>query len=148
MIAALAFDQYLGFHSADPLFGLAIAAWLLWGAWRASHEAVDHLMDREWPDEKRLRFIERAATHPELSKLHDLRTRTSGERDFAQFHVDLPPGMTVGEAHDIVERVERALRDVFPRVETLIHLDPEGHEDTDDELVEADVTPHWFSKRL
>jgi ferrous-iron efflux pump FieF len=33
-------------------------------------------------------------------------------------------------------------------VETLIHLDPEGHVDTDDELVEADVTPHWFAKRV
>ena len=38
--------------------------------------------------------------------------------------------------------------DVFPRVEVLIHLDPEGHVDTDNPLVEADVTPHWFSKRI
>src|SRR5688572_2993005 len=129
VIAALAFDQYLGFHRADPLFGLGIAAWLLWGAWRASHEAVDHLMDREWPEEKRLRFVERAARHPELSNLHDLRTRTSGDRDFAQFHVDLPPGMTVGEAHDIVERVEADLCAAFPALELVIHIDPEGHVD-------------------
>jgi len=95
VIAALVIDQYLGFHRADPLFGLVIAGWLLWGAWRASREAVDNLMDREWPEEKRLRFIERAALHPELSKLHDLRTRTSGDRDFAQFHVDLPARMSL-----------------------------------------------------
>ncbi len=115
MIAALVLDQYLGVHRADPLFGLAIAAWLLWGAWRASTDAVDALMDREWPEEKRLRFVECAARHPELSKLHDLRTRTSGERDFAQFHVDLPAAMTVGEAHAIIERVEADLCRAFPR---------------------------------
>jgi len=129
VIAALAIDQYLGFHRADPLFGLAIAGWLLWGAWNASREAVDNLMDREWPEQKRLRFVEVAARHPELNRLHDLRTRTSGHRDFAQFHVDLPADMTVGEAHEVIHRVEADLRNAFPGTELLIHIDPEGHVD-------------------
>ena len=147
VIAALAADQYLGFAQADPLFGLGIAGWLLWGAWRASREAVDNLMDREWPEEKRLRFIECAALHPELSKLHDLRTRTSGDRDFVQFHVDLPPTMTVAEAHGVIERVEEDLCRAFPGMELLIHIDPEGHVDEPgNKLVEADEFAKLESK--
>lgn len=147
VIAALAADQYLGFGQADPLFGLGIAGWLLWGAWRASREAVDNLMDREWPEEKRLRFIERAALHPELSKLHDLRTRTSGNRDFVQFHVDLPPAMTVAEAHAVIERVEKDLCRAFPGMELLIHIDPEGHVDEPgNKLVESDEFAKLESK--
>jgi len=147
VIAALAADQYLGFAGADPAFGLAIAGWLLWGAWRASREAVDNLMDREWPEEKRLRFIERAALHPELSKLHDLRTRTSGNRDFVQFHVDLPPAMTVAEAHAVIERVEEDLCRAFPGIELLIHIDPEGHVDEPgNKLVESDEFAKLESK--
>lgn len=147
VIAALAADQYLGLARADPAFGLAIAGWLLWGAWRASREAVDNLMDREWPEEKRLRFIERAALHPELSKLHDLRTRTSGNRDFVQFHVDLPPAMTVAEAHAVIERVEEDLCRAFPRMELLIHIDPEGHVDEPgNKLVESDEFAKLESK--
>lgn len=139
VIAALAIDQYLGFGKADPLFGLAIAAWLLWGAWRASAEAIEQLMDREWPEEKRLRFIECAARHPELSRLHDLRTRTSGDRDFAQFHVDLPGSMSLAAAHAVIERVERGLLSEFPDLELLIHIDPEGHVDEPgNRLTEAD----------
>ena len=139
VIAALAIDQYLGFAEADPLFGLGIAAWLLWGAWRASAQAVEQLMDREWPEEKRLRFVECAARHPELSKLHDLRTRTSGNRDFAQFHVNMPAAMSVAEAHAIIERVEQDLCREFPDLELLIHIDPEGHVDEPgNRLVEAD----------
>jgi ferrous-iron efflux pump FieF len=139
VIAALAIDRYLGFTMADPLFGLGIALWLLWGAWRASREAVDNLMDREWPEEKRQQFVERASRHPELSKLHDLRTRTSGHRDFVQFHVDLPGNMTVAEAHDVIERVEEDLCRAFPGMELLIHIDPEGHVDEPgNKLVEAD----------
>ncbi|MBX7482303.1 cation diffusion facilitator family transporter [Qipengyuania sp. 6D47A] len=129
VIAALALDQYAGLGVVDPLFGLAIAAWLAFGAWRGASEAVDDLMDREWPEEKRLAFVEAAAKHPELSNLHDLRTRTSGNRDFVQFHVDLPPIMTIEEAHDIIERVEADLCRQFPGMELLIHIDPEGHID-------------------
>ena len=41
--------------------GIGIALWLVWGAWQASSHAVDQLMDREWPEEKRQRFLAVAA---------------------------------------------------------------------------------------
>jgi ferrous-iron efflux pump FieF len=148
VIAALALDRYFGVAGADPLFGLAIALWLAWGAYRASSEAIDHLMDKEWPEEKRLHFVEVAATHPELSKLHDLRTRTSGDRDFVQFHVNLPAGMTIGDAHEVIERVEEHLCREFPGMELLIHIDPEGHVDEPgNPLVETDEFEKLEEKR-
>ncbi len=139
VIAALVLDQYAGFALADPLFGLAIAGWLAWGAWSAAGEAVNQLLDREWPDEKRQAFVEAAALHPELSNLHDLRTRTSGAHDFAQFHVDLPGTMTVARAHEIIDRVEEDLCARFPGTELLIHIDPQGHvDDPSNPMVEED----------
>ena len=139
VIAALALSRFAGLPLADPLFGLAIAAWLMWGAWGAAIEAVDQLLDREWPDDKRAAFVAAAAEHPELSNLHDLRTRTSGTRDFAQFHVDLPGTMSVAEAHAIIDRVEADLAARFPGTELLVHIDPEGHVDEpDNPLVETD----------
>jgi ferrous-iron efflux pump FieF len=129
VIAALALDRYGGMAGADPVFALGIAAWLAWGAWGASQAAVEQLMDREWPTEKRQRFVELAARHPELEHLHDLRTRSSGGRDFVQFHVDLPGSMTVAESHEIIERVEQALCREFPAMDLLIHIDPAGHVD-------------------
>ena len=139
VIVALVLDQYAGFTRADPLFGLLIAGWLAWGAWAAAGEAVDQLLDREWPDEKRQAFVEAAALHPELSNLHDLRTRTSGAHDFAQFHVDLPGTMTVEQAHDIIDAVEADLCRKFPGTELLIHIDPQGHiDEPDNPLVEED----------
>ena len=148
VIAALVLDQYLGVSGADPIFGIAIALWLVWGAFQASSQAIDMLMDKEWPEAQRTAFVEVAARQPGIKGIHDFRTRRAGSHDFAQFHMEVAGDLTVVEAHEIVERVERRLRDVFPRVETLIHLDPEGHVDTDNPLVEADVTPHWFGKRL
>ena len=129
VIAALLLDQLLGFRLADPLFGFAIAAWLLWGAWRAASHSVDQLMDKEWPEAKRRRFLAAAAEYPELSGLHDCRTRSSGAYDFVQFHVWVPGVWTVAEAHDRMDHAEEALQKRFPGTEILIHLDPEGHTD-------------------
>ena len=148
VIAAIVLDQYLGLRGADPVFGILIALWLAWGAFQASSNAIDQLMDKEWPEEQRLRFLDVAARHPELKGIHDFRTRRSGSHDFAQFHMYVAPDMSVQAAHDVVEAVEISLREAFPKVEVLIHIDPDGHEDTDNPLVEADVTPHWFGKRM
>jgi ferrous-iron efflux pump FieF len=126
VIAALVLDQYLGLHAADALFGLAITAWLLWGAWHASTEALDHLMDREWPDEKREQFLAVLARHPEIRGVHDLRTRTSGTHDFVQFHMAVDGRLTVADAHRVMDEVEAKLARDFPGVEVLIHPDPEG----------------------
>jgi ferrous-iron efflux pump FieF len=139
VIAGLALERFAGVTGADPVFGLAIAAWLLWGGWRASARAVHQLMDREWPQERRRAFLGVAARHPANRGSHDLRTRSSGAQDFAQFHIWVDPAMTVAQAHLVMEEIEAELAAEFPGVEVLIHLDPEGQIDNpDNPLVETD----------
>lgn len=129
VIAALLIDHYAGLSGVDPLFGIGIALWLAWGAYRASHQAIDQLMDREWPEERRQQFLRAASQHPELKGIHDLRTRTSGMKDFVQFHVWVSPDITVRDAHRVMDEIEAKLAKQFPGVEILIHPDPEGHID-------------------
>jgi ferrous-iron efflux pump FieF len=129
VVVALGLDQYAGWTGADAVFGVLIAAWLLWGAWSASSHALDQLMDREWPHDRRERFLAAAKEYPELAGLHDFRTRSSGTHYFAQFHVWVPPEWTVQEAHDRLDAVEEELQQRFPDTEILIHVDPEGQTD-------------------
>ena len=129
VIVALVLDQALRIRGADAAFGIGIALWLLWGAWRASGEAVNQLMDKEWPEAERERFLAAAAEYPELAGLHDLRTRKSGTVRFVQFHVWVPATWTVQEAHDRLDAVEEELQERFPGTEILIHVDPEGQTD-------------------
>ena len=126
VIAALALDQYADIPGADPFFALAIAVWLGWGAWRASQTAIEQLMDREWPEAQREAFLAVVAQHPELRGVHDLRTRTSGNHDFVQFHAAVDGRMTVAQAHRVMDEIEARLEQAFPGVEVLIHPDPEG----------------------
>jgi ferrous-iron efflux pump FieF len=129
VIVALALDQFAGLTGADAVLGLLIALWLAFGAWRASSHALDQLMDREWPDDRREQFLAAAKEYPELAGLHDFRTRSSGTHFFAQFHVWVPADWTVQEAHDRLDRIEEELQKRFPDTEILIHVDPEGQVD-------------------
>ncbi len=133
VIAALLVEAKVGRAGADAVAGIAIGLWLLYGAYGASREAIDQLMDREWPEERRRAFIAVAERHPELHGIHDLKTRTAGHKDFVQFHVWVDPDMTVGEAHRVMDEVEAKIRDAFPGVEILIHPDPAGHREQGEE---------------
>ena len=129
VIAALALDVWAGLHGSDAVFGIGIALYLAVGAVRSARSALDMLMDREWPEEKRARLLKLVAEHPQVVGVHEVRTRSSGVADFIQFHIWLPPEMTVSVAHDIVDTVEADVAAAFPGAEILIHIDPVGHFD-------------------
>lgn len=126
VIASLALSHWLDLHLADPVFAIAIAAYLLRGAWLISRRSLDVLMDREFPDDDRMRIKDIALSHPEVTGMHDLRTRQAGIRQFIQLHLEMDGDKRLGEAHEIADEVEAWIRDVYPGAEVIIHQDPEG----------------------
>ncbi|MCA9547820.1 MAG: cation diffusion facilitator family transporter [Myxococcales bacterium] len=114
----------LGWAWADPVLGLAVAAFIAHGAWGIGRRAVDMLMDHELPAEDRARIEAIAHAEPEVRGVHDLRTRRSGGLVFVQLHIDLAAGMPLRQAHDIGERVEFAIIEAVGAAEVLVHHDP------------------------
>ena len=125
VIAAIACDHYLGWHQADPVFGLLIAGWLIYGAYTASLQALNELMDHEWPTKDRRAFVKVAEQHPEIRGIHDVRTRTSGATRFVQFKVWADPDKTLREIHTVMDEVESRLMRAFPDTEVMIHPEPD-----------------------
>ncbi len=58
--------------------------------------------------------------------VHDLRTRQSGRTLFVELHLELDDALSLHEAHEATEAVERRLLREFPGAQVLIHPDPVG----------------------
>ncbi|TLS76946.1 cation diffusion facilitator family transporter [Mariprofundus erugo] len=123
VILALILASY-GWPGFDPVFAIAIAGYIFFSAWEIAREALDLLMDRELPNERRTRIKEIVHAHPQTRGIHDLRTRKSGMTEFIQLHLELDGDLTLMQAHAIADDVESRILAEFPGAEVIIHEDP------------------------
>lgn len=123
VIAALLLAQF-GLPIFDPILAIAIAGYILIGAWRIGRDSLDHLMDRELDDAVRERIKRLALEHTEVRGIHELRTRRAGQTAFIQLHLEMEPQLTLAEAHAIADMVEAQIRAAVPASDVIIHQDP------------------------
>ncbi len=116
---------WFGWQQLDALFGLGIAAYILWSAVQIARESVAVLMDEELPTDVSANMLELACQVPGVLGAHDLRTRISGTHWFVQLHLELPGELSLTVAHDLCEQVEKAIIAAYPRAEVLVHADPQ-----------------------
>jgi divalent metal cation (Fe/Co/Zn/Cd) transporter len=55
---------------------------------------------------------------------HDLKTRRSGSRVFAELHLSLDGRLSVQEAHDFTDHLEWDVENELPEVDLIIHVEP------------------------
>ncbi|HEX3065450.1 MAG TPA: cation diffusion facilitator family transporter [Candidatus Polarisedimenticolia bacterium] len=126
VIVSLLLWRQFGWSFIDPLFAVAIAAYILFTAWQVAQTSLDLLMDRELPDSARRKIRDIALAHREVRDIHDLRTRSSGQATFIQFHLELDGNTLLSRAHTVSDEVEDAILVAFPGAEVIIHQDPAG----------------------
>ena len=129
VIAILALGSLLQAPILDPLFGGAIGLWIIYGAVRIARLSLVQLMDRELPDDVRAQVRRIAEAHPQVTAVHDIRTRVAGPTAFVQLHLEMDGDMSLLQAHRISDAVEADLRRAFPHAEIIIHEDPAGIEE-------------------
>lgn len=111
----------------DPLLAALTAANILWSGFRLLRESVGGLMDEAVPPATLERIRHIVATEATGAiEAHDLRSRHAGRFTFLEFHLVVPGGMTVREAHDICDRIEAALKAELSGAVITIHVEPEG----------------------
>lgn len=123
ILCSLALTWY-GWQSADGVFTLAIAGYMLFSVIHIIRDAMDHLMDKELSGEERQQVIDAVKQHPGAMGMHDLRTRQSAGTKFIQLHLELDDRLSLSQAHTICDEVEAKVKACFDQAEVLIHQDP------------------------
>ena len=129
VIATLAIGNLFRVPIIDPLFGGAVGLWIIYSAAKIARLSLVQLMDRELPDEERARVRSIAEGHPDVTAVHDIRTRIAGPTAFIQLHLEMDAGISLLRAHEISDEVEAQVQAAFPHAEIMIHEDPAGIEE-------------------
>ena len=109
----------------DPLASIVVGAMLVKVAWDLLGPCFRELTDSSLPAETEQKMLSVIASVPGVSNPHDLRTRQIGSHVAAEVHILLPPDITLKEAHEVADEVERQFHAQFGEESHLIvHMEP------------------------
>ena len=123
VLAATLIGHY--FHlQIDGLAGLLVAAFILKTGWEAAKDTLDPLLGRPMDPELAEDIDKLVVSHRNILGIHDLVYHDYGPgRAMMSFHAEVPADADLLEMHDIIDHIERELKEKH-HIETVIHMDP------------------------
>ncbi len=119
--------QRLGFRYGDGLAGLLVSLFLVKVAFDVLLENLGYLTGQAPPFEVCREIEKRAMSVPNVLGVHDLRAHYVGNKLHVELHIEVPPEITLKEAHDISEEVRKKIEGMPPQVErAFVHVDIKG----------------------
>ena len=126
VFAGVALAAYTGIAWLDPLLAAFVAINILWAGWKLMKESAGGLLDEALPEETMARIRTAISANADGAiEAHDIRTRQAGPMTFVDFHLVVKGSMTVTEAHDICDRLERAIKAECHDALISIHVEPD-----------------------
>ena len=115
---------YLFQLQIDGYVGVLVAGFILKAGWEAAKETLNPLLGRPM-DPELARDIDRLVLeHPYILGIHDLVYHDYGPgRAMMSFHAEVPADGDLLEMHDVIDHIERELKE-RNHIETVIHMDP------------------------
>ncbi|OFQ43752.1 transporter [Corynebacterium sp. HMSC036D03] len=112
----------------DPMVAFAVGINILWTGYKLLKESLSSLLSESLPKEEHAELDARLA---ELEDEFDVlftsrRTIASGRQRLVYLTMDVPGEWTVLAAHDIADRIEDNIDEVFSGAEVFIHVEPAG----------------------
>ncbi len=126
VLAGVAAVWLTGWNWLDPTIALIVAAQIVFTGWRLLRQAFDGLMDIALPAAELASVVDILDHYHQTLPIgyHALRTRQSGANRFVSVHIQVPGSWSVQQGHDLLESIERDIREEIPPVSVFTHLEP------------------------
>jgi cation diffusion facilitator family transporter len=127
--AGLYIANITGWSVLDPMLAMLVSVLVLKMGLELFYKASHGLMDRSAPEEeeKIREIMERHQSR--FVDYHDVKTRRSGDKVYAELHLSIDGSATVQESHDFTDHLEEDLRNELPEVTITIHVEPSEREE-------------------
>jgi cation diffusion facilitator family transporter len=116
--------QLTGWNSMDSILAFVVAALIAKMGIGLILKSSHHLMDRSCKEEEE-KMKEILARHRfRFIDFHNVRTRRHGNQIFAELHLSVDGSLSVKEAHDLTDHLEREIKEELPSMNLIIHIEP------------------------
>ena len=110
-------------HYADAIAALVVGLIVIQISWKLGVRTVAALLDAA-PDGVEEQVIAAAEKVPGVFNCHHVRVRSSGPQVFVDLHVLVDGRMSLQEAHQLTETIEKAVEAVCPDADVTVHPEP------------------------
>jgi cation diffusion facilitator family transporter len=123
--AGILLIKFTNISILDPIIAMLVALLIIKESWELLKRAISHLIDVKLPAEIEEEIGKIILEHKsEIIDYHKLKTRQSGNVKHIDFHITVPPQLSVQEAHDIVGNLKQEINHKFQNTRVNIHVDP------------------------
>ena len=115
----------LGFPILDPIAGLVICAFILKASFDILRDALRRMMDTSCGPDFDEKISELVSRQEGVEAVDAIQSRMFGNRIYIDLEIAVDRNKTVGEGHDIAERVHDLLEQDFDEVKhVMVHVNP------------------------
>lgn len=121
-----------GLKILDPIVAILVALLIIKESWVLCKNAFGPLLDTKLSDieEENIKNI-LGKYNDKIVDFHELRTRKSGNIKYIDFHLHVDKSLSIQEAHDLSEIMEKDLEEALKNTNVNIHMEPFCHKEED-----------------
>jgi cation diffusion facilitator family transporter len=120
----LFFVQLTGWKPMDSILAFAVSVLIARIGINLVIKSSQYLMDRSAKEEEAMirEVLLRHKAH--FVDFHDIKTRRHGNQVFAELHLSVDDSLSVKEAHNLMDHLEKELKQELPTINLTIHVEP------------------------
>jgi len=127
----------------DGIAGAVVALFVIWSGFKSAKETIEPLLGTAPDKDLTEKIVREALSHKEILNVHDIRIHEYGHgMIIVSMHVEMPYTLSLIQAHDVVDSIERAVTEDKLATEITIHVDPVNTDDDEMLDLRKDISNH------
>ncbi len=125
LLAGLVLISFLNLPWIDPALSILVGLYIIYEAFKLLRHGLRDVLDEELPEGIKQEITSLIETHRgDLIGYHNLRTRRAGSQKIMDFHLTVCKHLTIKEAHDIADDLEKKIEREILGSDVTIHIEP------------------------
>jgi cation diffusion facilitator family transporter len=126
VLVGIGLVKITGWIVLDGIVAIGVALNILWAGYQLMRRSAMGLLDSGLHEAELSKIISvLESLKLQNFEYHSLLTRQAGQRKFIEFHLLVPGQWTIQEGHDLSEKIEKKIRQLFEsQVTVFTHLEP------------------------